>query len=47
MILTANGIRGWIGPKFSRHVLQLGENPDKIPQLGKLTRPGIEPGPAG
>ena len=42
----ANDIRGWSGSKFSWHLSYgWGKTPEK-PQPGKLTRPGIEPGPA-
>ena len=39
MIMMANDIRGWLGPKS----YGCGKTPEK-PQPGKMTRPGIEPG---
>ena len=45
-IMMANDIRGWLGPMFYWHLSYgWGRMPEKT-QLGKLTRAGIEAGPA-
>ena len=46
MIMMVNDVQGWRRPTFSRHLsFSWGKTPEKH-QPGKLTRPGIEPGPA-
>ena len=43
--IMPNDIRGWIGPRFSRHLSYGWEKVRKKPQPVNVARPRIEPGP--